>query len=260
MASTRIASQVRSRARKVAGAAAREADARGWKAPATLLDSLKEGNLAPSGSARHQAELRKVTKQRDAALARSEILEQQRDRHRYSTYALTALARAMGLDFDPEASAKNVRRAIGQVQAEAMLADALLHGSSLDEAIVRSVRGLLVNPQSVARARALCTALMDDERTRPGALVALGHYLLVWGSRKNAHQQFSQAPLQLVVRTAAKEAVGTALYVDPVGGLDLAERVVEHPDLRPAEAFAVAGLLAGHQQLPLARRALKRAL
>jgi lipopolysaccharide biosynthesis glycosyltransferase len=260
MASTTKVSQVRYRAGRAADAAARQASARGWKAPAAVLNTLAEVTAPRTDGGRLRAELNRVTRERDAAVARSEVLVRQRDLHRYSTHALTALAESMQLDFDPAVGAKHVRRALGQVQAEALLADSLLHGASLDESIVRAVRALLVNPQSVARARALCTALMDDERTRAGALVALGHYLLVWGSSKNAHEQFSQAPLDLVVRTAAKEAVGCALRADEEAGKRLAAQLIEHPDLRPADAFAVAGLLAGRHDLPLARRSLQRAL
>jgi lipopolysaccharide biosynthesis glycosyltransferase len=266
MAPTTIASELRSRARRVAGAAARAASARNWKAPEALLNAVRNTSVAKGGSPLPksrvetlEAQVANLTKERDKVVARSAILEEQRDRHRYSTYALTVLAKGLDLDFDPSTGAKNLRRALRQLEAEARLAHGLLHGKTLDEAIVQSVRALLTNPQSVARARALCTALMNDERTRPGATVALGYYLLVWGSRKNAYEQFSQAPVDLIVRAAARDAVACALRVDPPAGKNLARQVIDHPELTPADAFAVAGILAGHHDLRLSRRALARA-
>jgi lipopolysaccharide biosynthesis glycosyltransferase len=259
MAPTTITAQVRSRAKQVAGAAAREASARGWKAPAALLDNLTGAGVPRTDTSRLQTELAKVRKERDAALKRSGILEEQRNRYRYSAFALQALARKLELDFDPADGANNLRRALGQFKAQALLVDGLLHQKSLDEAIVDSVRALLTNPQSVARARALCTALLEDERTRDGANVGLGHYLLVWGSRKTAYMAFSAAPVALLARTAARESVACAFQVDPAAAEELAAALVQEPDLPPAAAFALAGVLAGEHRLELARRALERA-
>ena len=52
MAPTTITSQVRSRAKQVAGAAAREASARGWKAPAALLDNLTGASVPRTDTTR----------------------------------------------------------------------------------------------------------------------------------------------------------------------------------------------------------------
>ena len=92
--------------------------------------------------------------------------------------------------------------------ADASLVAHLTRGEDLDVAAVRTVRALLATPQSVARARALVTALQSDARTAEAGAVAAGHYLATWGSRQAAHEQFSRAPVALVVRTGAAEAVG----------------------------------------------------
>ncbi|SFD71847.1 glycosyltransferase [Streptomyces aidingensis] len=202
---------------------------------------------------------RELEKELRRALKRSTVLENQRDRFRPAALAIDALARKLGLDFDPAAGAGHLRQAVGRLQAEALLVHGVLHGEGLDDAVVGAVRALLADPQHIARARALCTALLEDERTRPGAWVALGHYLLVWGSREKAHGAFSRAPVDLIARTAAGEALSCAFHADPAAGQELASRLVAEPGLSGQAAFAVAGVLTGEHRLALARRALRRA-
>jgi lipopolysaccharide biosynthesis glycosyltransferase len=248
-----------SRVRELAEAAARSAAGGN-----PLTRTRRRADTAEERVATLQAQRERLVRERDAARQQvetlrrqAETLREQRDRGRSATYAMSAVARALGLE-DP-ADSRRLLQAVNQVRAESLVVEGLLHDQDLDEAVVRAVRGLLDTSQSISRARALCTALMDDERTRNGATVALGHYLLVWGSRRTAYEQFSTAPLDLVVRTAAVEAITSALHVDPVGGEALAERIVDHDRLSPHDAFAVAGVLVGYHRLGLARRALARA-
>ncbi len=251
------------RVRDLAKAAARSATG-GEGNPLTRMKRRAE--TAEEQVAALQAQRDRLVRERDAARSQvdtlrrqGEVLREQRERGRAAQRALAAVARLLEVDADPAQGIRPLRQALNQIRAEAQIADGLLHGRDLDESAVRAVRALLVNPQSIARARALCTALQADERTRMGGTVALGHYLLVWGSRRTAHEEFSKAPLDLVVRAAAVEAVRSALHVDRPAGLRLAEQVVEHPDLAAEDAFGVAGVLVGHSERDLARRALARA-
>src|SRR4051794_15063689 len=167
-----------------------------------------------------QAQRDRLLKERDAARGQverlrqqAETLREQRDRGKAATALLGAVTTLLGLPDD--APGPRLRQAINQGKAEAQIAQGLLRGEDLDVAAVAAVRALLANPQSISRARALCAALQADERTRVGGTVGLGHYLLLWGSRRTAHEQFAQAPLDLVVRTAAVAAVTSAWHADP---------------------------------------------
>ncbi|MBJ7451588.1 MAG: hypothetical protein JHC71_05820, partial [Blastococcus sp.] len=209
-------------------------------------------------SAREAERRLRQAEARTAELEQQSVaLREQRDQARRELSAL--LAQVTGDDGEGSASGGRVRRALGQVRAEAALVAGLVEGADLDEAAVRSVRALLGNPQSTPRARALVTALQADGRTRDAGSVTAGHYLALWGSRATAHEHFSAAPVDLVVRTGAAVAVAVALHVDPPAGERLAEQAVDHPDLAADDALALAGTLVGHHRLPLARRALDRA-
>jgi lipopolysaccharide biosynthesis glycosyltransferase len=210
-----------------------------------------------------QGQRDRLVKERDAARSqveklrkKAEVLREQRDRGRAASSSLAILGRLLGLEND--ASGRQLRQALNQLRGEAQIAQGLLRGDDLDAAAVTAVRALLANPQSISRARALCAALQADERTRMGGAVALGHYLLVWGSRRTAHEQFADVPLDLIVRTAAVAAVTSAWHVDPAAGERLTGEVLAHPDLRAGEAFDLAGHLAGRQRTDLARHALAR--
>jgi lipopolysaccharide biosynthesis glycosyltransferase len=211
-----------------------------------------------------QSQRDRLVKERDAARGQveklrrqAETLREQRDRGKAAVSALGAVTSLLGLPDD--VSGQKLRQAVNQVKAEAQVAQGLLRGDDLDTAVVATVRALLANPQSISRARALCAALQADERTRVAGTVGLGHYLLVWGSRRTAHEQFGQAPLDLIARTAAVAAVTSAWHVDPPAGERLADQVLAHPALGAAEAFGLAGYLVGRQRTDLARRALDRA-
>ncbi len=187
---------------------------------------------------------------------RTVALREQRDQARAEI--TTLLAQLTGAGAEGQASTGQVRRAIGRLRAEAALVGGLVEGAGLDEAAVRAVRALLGNPQSTPRARALVTALQSDERTRSAGDVAAGHYLAAWGSRRTAHEQFSGAPVDLLVRTGAAPAVAVALHVDPPEGERLAALAVAHPELAADDAVALAGTLIGHHRLELARTAVDR--
>lgn len=189
--------------------------------------------------------------------SRTGALRQQRDQSRADMSAL--LGQLLGAEAGPSASAGLVRRTIGQLRAEAELVGGWVTGAGLDEAAVRAVRALLDNSQSAPRARALVTALQSDERTRAAGTVAAAHYLARWGSRATAHEHFSRAPVDLVVRTGAATAVAVALHVEPPEGERLAGLAVEHPELAADDAVALAGTLVGHHRPALARKALDRA-
>jgi lipopolysaccharide biosynthesis glycosyltransferase len=206
----------------------------------------------------------RLLRERDAARGQveklrqqAETLREQRDRGRAAAPLVPIVAGLLGVPEDSPLA--KIRQGLNQVRADAQIAQGLLRGDDLDVAAVAAVRALLANPQSISRARALCAALQADERTAVGGTVGLGHYLLVWGSRRTAHEQFSRAPLDLLVRTAAVAAVTSAWHVDPPAGERLAGEVLAHPDLGAAEAFGLAGYLVGRQRTDLARRALDRA-
>jgi lipopolysaccharide biosynthesis glycosyltransferase len=206
----------------------------------------------------------RLLRERDAARGQveklrqqAETLREQRDRGRAAAAVMPVVLGLLGVPEDTPVA--KLRQGLNQVKADAQITQALLRGDDLDVAAVTAVRALLANPQSISRARALCAALQADERTRVGGTVGLGHYLLVWGSRRTAHEQFSRAPLDLLVRTAAVAAVTSAWHVDPEGGERLADEVLAHPRLGAAEAFGLAGYLVGRQRTDPARRALHRA-
>ncbi|MGY2129851.1 glycosyltransferase [Blastococcus sp. SYSU DS0617] len=246
---------------EVLGRATGRAQAEALRAAEQRLSALEEQRdvLRRQRDSAREAERRLA--QAEARLAELEsqaaVLRQQRDQGRAETAAL--LGQLTGGEAEASASTGQVRRAIGQLRAEGALAGGLVEGAGLDEAAVRAVRALLGNPQSTPRARALVTALQSDERTRSAGDVAAGHYLAAWGSRRTAHEQFSGAPLDLLVRTGAATAVAVALHVDPPEGERLAAQAVGHPELAADDAVALAGTLVGHHRLALARQALDRA-
>lgn len=222
------------------------------------LEEQREVLRRQRDSAREAERRLRQAEARTAELEQQTVaLREQRDQARRELGAL--LTQVTGEETDASASGGRVRRALGQVRAEAGLVAGLVEGAGLDDAAVRSVRALLANPQSTPRARALVTALQADGRTRDAGSVAAGHYLATWGSRPTAHEHFSAAPVDLVIGTGVAAAVAVALHVDAPAGERLAARAVEHPDLAPDDALVLAGTLVGHHRLPLARLALDRA-